>query len=118
MLIDVRERDEVREGTLPGALAIPRGLLELRIEQKVPDRKVPIVIYCAGGTRSALAAKTLIELGYENVESADPGFSKWKQLGYPVAKPPHLSEAQRNATLLTASSPARSRRRRSGASAR
>lgn len=96
IVVDVREPEEVAEGTLPGAIAIPRGLLELRIEERVPDRASRLVTMCAGGTRSALAAKTLLELGYLNVETADPGFSSWKELGYPVVVPPQLTTAQRS----------------------
>src|SRR5262249_35466757 len=65
------------------------------IEQKVPDKSAPVVLYCAGGTRSALAAKTLIDLGYTRVESANPGFVRWKDLGYPMETPPQLSDVQR-----------------------
>jgi molybdopterin/thiamine biosynthesis adenylyltransferase len=68
----------------------------MQIEQKVPDRSAPIVAYCAGGTRSAFAAKTLQDLGYTNVESANPGFVRWKDLGYPVEQPPQLTDAQRD----------------------
>src|SRR5262245_2842674 len=93
VLVDVREKDEVRLGTIPGAVVVPRGFLEIQIEQKVTDKNAPVVVYCAGGTRSALAAKTLAELGYTNVESANPGFVRWKDLGYPMDTPPNLTEA-------------------------
>jgi molybdopterin/thiamine biosynthesis adenylyltransferase/rhodanese-related sulfurtransferase len=96
VLVDVREKDEVRQGFIPGAISIPRGFLEIQVEGKLPDRAAPIVLYCAGGTRSALAAKTLQELGYTNVESANPGFVRWKDLGYPMETPPELTEAQRD----------------------
>ncbi|MBK6516898.1 MAG: molybdopterin-synthase adenylyltransferase MoeB [Polyangiaceae bacterium] len=96
VLVDVREREETRAGTLPGALIVPRGLLELEIESKVPDRGTHVVLYCAGGVRSALAARTLRDLGYTNVESADPGFVRWKELGYPVEARPQLTDAQRD----------------------
>ena len=95
VLLDVREKDETRAGVIPGAIVLARGLLELSIEQKVPDRAAPIVVYCAGGVRSALAAKTLVDLGYTSVESADPGFVRWKALGFPIEVPPHLTDAQR-----------------------
>ena len=94
-VVDVREKDEWRGGYIPGAVSIPRGFLEIQAEQKLPDKSAPIVAYCAGGTRSALAAATLQELGYTNVETANPGFVRWKDLGYPVETPPELSEAQR-----------------------
>jgi molybdopterin/thiamine biosynthesis adenylyltransferase/rhodanese-related sulfurtransferase len=95
VLVDVREKDEVRGGYIPGALSIPRGFLEMQAEQKLTDKGAPIVVYCAGGVRSAFAAKTLAELGYSNVESANPGFVRWKDLGYPIETPPALTDAQR-----------------------
>ena len=67
--LDVREQDEFEQGMIPGSVFIPRGHLEAQAENKLPDRDAPIVIYCAGGTRSAFAAKTLEELGYTNVAS-------------------------------------------------
>jgi sulfur-carrier protein adenylyltransferase/sulfurtransferase len=96
VLIDVREKEEHRQGFIPGALSVPRGFLEIQIESKVPDKSAPVVLYCAGGTRSALAAKTLHELGYTRVESANPGFVRWKDLGFPMDKPPELTDAQRD----------------------
>ncbi|WP_441286368.1 molybdopterin-synthase adenylyltransferase MoeB [Sorangium sp. KYC3313] len=96
VLLDVREKEEYRAGFIPGAISIPRGFLEIQVEQKLPDKSAPIVAYCAGGTRSALAAKTLQELGYTNVESANPGFSRWKDMAYPVEMPPNLTDAQRD----------------------
>src|SRR5690606_16400072 len=67
---------------------------EMQAEQKLPDKKAEIVVYCAGGTRSAFAAKSLTDLGYENVISANPGFVRWKDLKYPVETPAQLTEAQ------------------------
>ena len=96
VLVDVREKDEVKDGYIPGAIRVPRGFLEMQIEQKVPDKSAPVVLYCAGGTRSALAARTLAELGYSHVESANPGFVRWKDLGFPMEKPPQLTDAQRD----------------------
>jgi sulfur-carrier protein adenylyltransferase/sulfurtransferase len=95
-LLDVREKEEYRAGFIPGAVSIPRGFLEIQVEGRLPDKSARIVAYCAGGTRSALAAKTLAELGYTNVETANPGFVRWKDLGYPIETPPQLSEAQRD----------------------
>jgi molybdopterin/thiamine biosynthesis adenylyltransferase/rhodanese-related sulfurtransferase len=95
-IIDVREKEEFRAGYVPGALSIPRGFLEIQIEGRVPDRNAKVVVYCAGGVRSALAAATLAELGYTNVESANPGFVRWKDLGYPMDTPPQLTDAQRD----------------------
>src|SRR5215510_3884068 len=77
-LVDVRENDEIRGGFIPGAIHVPRSYIEMRAEQKLPDKNAEIVVYCAGGTRSAFAAKTLTELGYTNVASANPGFVRWK----------------------------------------
>lgn len=96
VLVDVREKEEFRDGFIPGAISVPRGFLEMQIEQKVTDKSAPVVLYCAGGTRSALAAKTLQDLGYTNVASANPGFVRWKDLGLPMEKPPQLTEAQRD----------------------
>ncbi|MEZ4313550.1 MAG: molybdopterin-synthase adenylyltransferase MoeB [Polyangiaceae bacterium] len=95
VLVDVREKDEWRGGYIPGAMHIARGFLEIQVEGKLRDKNAPIVLYCAGGTRSALAAKSLQELGYTNVESANPGFVRWKDLGFPMEMPPQLSDAQR-----------------------
>lgn len=93
-LVDVREKDEFRGGYIPGAIHLPRGFLEMQAEQKLPEKKAEIIVYCAGGTRSAFAAKSLMELGYENVLSANPGFVRWKDLKYPVELPPQLTESQ------------------------
>jgi len=68
-LLDVREKEEYRQGYIPGAVSLPRGFLDMRVEEVVPDKKAPIVAYCASGTRSLLAGRTLKEMGYENVMS-------------------------------------------------
>ena len=94
--LDVREKEEYRAGYIPGAVSIPRGFLEIQVEGRLPDKSAKIVAYCAGGTRSALAARTLAELGYTNVETANPGFVRWKDLGYPIDTPPQLTETQRD----------------------
>lgn len=96
VLVDVREKEEYRAGYIPGALSLPRGFLEMQAEQRLPDKNAPIVAYCAGGVRSAFAAKSLKELGYTNVESASLGFVRWKDLGFPIETPPSLTEAQRD----------------------
>jgi molybdopterin/thiamine biosynthesis adenylyltransferase/rhodanese-related sulfurtransferase len=96
ILLDVREKEENRAGYIPGSVSIPRGFLEIQVEGRLPDKSAKIVAYCAGGTRSALAAKTLAELGYTNVETANPGFVRWKDLGYPIETPPQLTDAQRD----------------------
>jgi len=95
-LIDVRESDEHQEGFIPGAVWIPRGKLELRIEDVVPDRQAEIVLYCAGGNRSALAAKSLGELGYDKVSSMVGGYGAWKKAGLPTEKPFVFTQAQRS----------------------
>ena len=85
MLLDVREKEEFRQGYVPGAVSLPRGFLEMRVEDAVPDKNTPIVAYCAGGTRSLLAGRILKELGYTNVTSMRGGFTAWKNQGLPVA---------------------------------
>jgi adenylyltransferase/sulfurtransferase len=95
VFLDVRERDEWEQGHVPGAVWIPRGNLESRVEAAVPDRSQPVVVYCAGGSRSAYAAKTLEELGYENVVSVAGGFTDWKRNGFPWQAPKTLSDTQR-----------------------
>src|SRR3954470_11630936 len=85
VLVDVRETEEWDQGHLPGAKHVPRGHLESRIEGAVPDHAQRVVLYCASGNRSALAAKTLRdELGYANVESMTGGITLWKDRGYEV----------------------------------
>ncbi len=86
-VIDVREPDEHAQGMIPGTIYIPRGFLELRIEKAVPNRETPVVVYCAGGTRSLLAARSLVELGYSNVRSLAGGFTAWKRAGLPWKQP-------------------------------
>jgi molybdopterin/thiamine biosynthesis adenylyltransferase/rhodanese-related sulfurtransferase len=87
VLIDVREGEEYQDGYIPQALWIPRGKLELRIEDAVPQRDADVVLYCAGGNRSALAARSLAELGYTRVRSMAGGFAAWKRAGLPIDKP-------------------------------
>src|SRR3954453_20690457 len=71
--LDVREADEFDQGTIPGSVFIPRGNLELSVEGKIPDKDAPVIVYCAGGARSAFAAKSLTELGYRDVVSMSGG---------------------------------------------
>jgi len=92
--VDVRENEEFRAGFIPGAVHVPRSYLETRAEQKLTDKSAEIILYCAGGNRSAFAAKTLGEMGYTNVSSANPGFVRWKDLKYPVEEPAQLSAEQ------------------------
>ena len=93
--VDVREQAEWDEGHVPGAAHVPRGFLESRIEQAAPDREQPVILYCASGARSAFAAKTLEELGYERVFSLAGGFTEWKRNGLPFEVPRALEDAQR-----------------------
>jgi len=94
VVVDVREADEWAQGRVPGAVFIPRGFLELRIEDKVGDKSAEVVLYCAGGTRSAFAARALVELGYTRVSSVVGGFGKWKEAGYPIDVPARGLSAQ------------------------
>ena len=96
LILDVREPDEYAEGALEGVIHIPRGHLEAQIENRIVDKSLPVVVYCAGGVRSAFAAKTMQELGYEQVASMDGGFSRWKDEGRPWRQPASLSPEQQN----------------------
>ncbi|MDZ7678630.1 MAG: molybdopterin-synthase adenylyltransferase MoeB [Acidimicrobiales bacterium] len=96
VLLDVREPDEHEQGAIPGATHIPRGQLESNIEHRIADKDTPVVIYCAGGTRSAFAAKTMEELGYTEVSSMMGGFNRWKDEGRAWVTPQVLTPEQRN----------------------
>ncbi len=96
VFVDVREVDEWQEGHVPGAVHLSRGMLESRIEAIVPDRSSALVVYCAGGARSAFATKSLVELGYENVVSLAGGFADWKRNGFDYVTPRSLTPAQRS----------------------
>ena len=94
LLLDVREPGEFQAGYLPGAINVPRGLLEVKADQSMPphdvrlaDRSQPIIAYCASGARSLLAASTLQEMGFSNVKSMAGGFGAWKQEGRNVVVP-------------------------------
>jgi molybdopterin/thiamine biosynthesis adenylyltransferase/rhodanese-related sulfurtransferase len=93
--LDVREPEEVAQGVLPGAVLIPRGFLELRVESAIPDRSTPVAVYCASGVRSLLAAKTLRSMGYSDVVSLQGGFNAWKDQGLPVSVPHSFTQDQR-----------------------
>src|SRR4051812_38770009 len=96
VIVDVREQHEFEEAHIPGAVHVPRGHLEQRIEGAAPDRSSRVILYCASGNRSALAAHTMHEqLGYENVESMRGGITLWKDRGYDVEVPRSLSTEQR-----------------------
>ena len=96
IFLDVREPTEHRLGTIPGSVFIPRGLLELEVDTKLADRHAPVIVYCAGGARSAFATRTLIELGFSNVTSLAPGFNGWKTEGYDWITPVTLTEDQQS----------------------
>ena len=96
LFLDVREADEYAQGAVPGAMHLPRGFLELQVEGRVPDKDRRIVVYCAGGTRSALAAQALGQLGYSDVASMTGGFNKWKDEGRDWVTPRTLDADQRN----------------------
>lgn len=96
IVLDVREPDEYDEGALLGAIHIPRGHLEAQIEGRIIDKQAPIVAYCAGGVRSAFAAKTLAELGYTNVLSMEGGYGRWKDEGREWKAPVSLTPEQNN----------------------
>ena len=83
VLIDVRETDEFAKGHARGAVHLSRGVLELRIEGLIPDASTPILCYCGGGSRSALAADSLQKMGYVNVASVAGGFKAWREAGLP-----------------------------------
>ncbi len=96
LVLDIREPDEVAQGVIPGAVTIVRGNLEAQVENRIPDKSTSIVVHCAGGVRSAFAAKSLAELGYANVVSMDGGFNKWKDEGREWIAPTSLTADQRN----------------------
>ena len=96
IVLDVREPDEYDQGALPDAIHLPRGHLEAQVEGKLLDKNAKVVIYCAGGVRSAFAAKTMQELGYTDVSSLIGGFGKWKDEGRAWKTPVVLTADQRN----------------------
>ncbi|MGB5758127.1 MAG: molybdopterin-synthase adenylyltransferase MoeB [Acidimicrobiales bacterium] len=95
-LLDVREPDETAQGIVPDSVLIVRGNLEAQVESRIPNKDSELVVMCAGGVRSAFAAKTLSELGYTNVTSMDGGFNRWKDEGRPWIAPKTLDADQRN----------------------
>jgi molybdopterin/thiamine biosynthesis adenylyltransferase/rhodanese-related sulfurtransferase len=96
VVLDVREPDEYAEGALAGVVHIPRGHLEAQIEGRLADKTAPVVVYCAGGVRSAFAARTLGELGFTDVVSMAGGFGRWKDEGRPWTLPVSLTPEQNN----------------------
>ena len=86
VLVDVREESEFQKDHLPGAIHLGKGVIERDVESKVPDLSAPLVRYCGGGFRSALAADNLQKMGYTNVISMDGGVREWREKGYPMTK--------------------------------
>ncbi|HMX65715.1 MAG TPA: ThiF family adenylyltransferase, partial [Microthrixaceae bacterium] len=95
-LLDVREADEFEQGAVPGSVFLPRGHLESQVEGRLGDKAGPVVVMCAGGVRSAFAARTLGELGYTDVVSMAGGFNRWKDEGRNWRVPEVLNPEQRN----------------------
>ena len=86
MLVDVREESEFAKDHLPGALHLGKGVIERDIEARVPDLNTPLILYCGGGFRSALAADNLQKMGYTNVISMDGGVRGWREKNYPMRR--------------------------------
>ncbi|HET7207213.1 MAG TPA: rhodanese-like domain-containing protein [Terriglobales bacterium] len=86
VLVDVREESEFAKDHLPGAVHLGKGIIERDVEERVPDLNAPMVLYCGGGYRSALAADNLQKMGYKNVLSMDGGVRGWRERGYPLTK--------------------------------
>jgi rhodanese-related sulfurtransferase len=86
VLVDVREESEFAKDHLPNAIHMGKGVIERDVEQKVPDLNTPLVLYCGGGFRSALAADNLQKMGYTNVVSMDGGIREWRVKGYPLTE--------------------------------
>jgi molybdopterin/thiamine biosynthesis adenylyltransferase/rhodanese-related sulfurtransferase len=94
VLLDIREKEEIAQGYIEGAISVPRGLLEMRAEILLPEKDVPIVVYCAAGIRSIFAARTLKDMGYTKTYSMAKGFAGWKAAGYEVATNTALTQDQ------------------------
>jgi molybdopterin/thiamine biosynthesis adenylyltransferase len=94
VLLDVRENDEVRSGYIDGSVAIPRGFLEFQVGGKIPQTDEEVIVYCAGGARSLLAAQVLRSMGYDNVSSMSGGITRWKDAGFPVQRDRQLGTEQ------------------------
>jgi rhodanese-related sulfurtransferase len=86
LLIDVREESEYAKDHLPGAIHLGKGIIERDVEERVPDLNTPLVLYCGGGYRSALAADNLQKMGYSNVLSMDGGVRGWREKGFPMTR--------------------------------
>jgi rhodanese-related sulfurtransferase len=86
LLVDVREESEFAKDHLPGAIHLGKGVIERDVEARVPDVKTPVILYCGGGFRSALAADNLQKMGYTNVLSMDGGVREWREKNYPMTR--------------------------------
>ena len=86
VLVDTREDNEWARGHIPGAIHLSKGIIERDIEKTIPDKQAPLVLYCGGGFRSALAADNLQKMGYKNVLSMDGGWRGWTESGFPTTK--------------------------------
>jgi rhodanese-related sulfurtransferase len=84
LFIDCREPKEFKMGHIPGAVNIPRGVMEFKIAKQVPDKNEPVVLYCKSGGRGCLATCTLCRMGYRNVKNIDGGWLAWEKAGYPI----------------------------------
>ena len=94
VLLDVREKEEVRAGSIEGAVTIPRGFLEFQVASQLPQTDADVVVYCASGARSLLAAQVLRVMGYTRVASMAGGIARWQEAGYPVGRDRQLSVEQ------------------------
>jgi rhodanese-related sulfurtransferase len=86
LLVDVREESEYAKDHLPGAIHLSKGIIERDVEERIPNLQAPIVLYCGGGYRSALAADNLQKMGYSNVLSMDGGIRGWREKGFPLTR--------------------------------
>jgi rhodanese-related sulfurtransferase len=86
MLVDVREESEFAKDHLPGAIHLGKGVIERDVEARIPDLNTPVVLYCGGGFRSALAADTLQKMGYTSVLSMDGGVRGWREKQFPMTR--------------------------------
>jgi rhodanese-related sulfurtransferase len=86
IILDVREKNEFDDGHIPGAINLPRGMLEFKVAMAIPDKNAKIIVYCAIDLRGPLATKTMNDLGYKNAVNIIGGLKPWKEAGYPVVK--------------------------------
>jgi rhodanese-related sulfurtransferase len=84
IFLDVRTQKEYKSGHIPGAMNVPRGLLEFKIGKKIPDKNATVAVYCKSGGRSCLASDTLVKMGYKNIKNIDGGWKAWTKAGNPV----------------------------------